>query len=145
MIATRFHLIGAAVCAVLLLSLIGCRSALTSQPTPQSFDTPTEVASPASTTTASTPLESPQPSATTASLNGGQIAYSYGSWGDLQAALPGVPTQVTDIVYNPEHGPHTPASEQKNVVETVAAVSAAVHASGRTLDLVPDAVFTQAD
>ncbi len=79
-----------------------------------------------------------------ASVTQGHLTYAYGAGSDLQAALASIPRQVTTVMYNPEHGPHTPASEQKNLVSTVAAVSAEVRATGRSFDLVPDALFTQA-
>lgn len=78
-----------------------------------------------------------------ATLTQGQIAYAYGSWSDMQSALPSIPSQSGTIIYNPEHHPATPIGEQQDLVSTVAAASAGIHNSGRKFALVPDAAFTQ--
>ncbi len=83
----------------------------------------------------------PQPNP--ADVTQGQVAYATQSWADMQSGLPTFPSQSTTVVLDLEHGPHTPASEQSDIVGTTAAASAAVHASGRKLALVPDAAFTQ--
>jgi len=77
------------------------------------------------------------------SVTQGQVDYAYGSWSAMQAALAGLPSRVTAVLYNPEHGPHTDQSEQQNLVATVAAASAGVHATGRSFVVVPDSGFTQ--
>src|SRR5258708_7502491 len=63
------------------------------------------------------------------------------SWTKGQTVLPSLQGKATYIVYDPEHWPNTPTSEQNNIVSTVQNMSQAVHAQGFKYIISPDQRF----
>jgi hypothetical protein len=76
-------------------------------------------------------------------ITAGRKGVMFWSWQDARSQLPGLQHQVKLVIYDPEHWPQTPASEQENLVATVRGASQLVHADGLQFAIAPDRAFDQ--